>query len=66
MSFAGLGAWSDASRPVNSDVMSLTSTERVADTSDLSFDVQDAWELNICTCCSNSYLLALGPILSSR
>ena len=28
-------------------------------TSELVFEVQDAWELCICTCCSNSYLLRL-------
>src|SRR5258707_14519106 len=28
-------------------------------TVELEFEVQEAWELGICTCCSNSYLLRL-------
>jgi len=28
-------------------------------TTELEFDVQEAWELGICTCCPNSYLLRL-------
>ena len=28
-------------------------------TAELDFEVQTAWELRICTCCSNSYLLLL-------
>ena len=47
-------------RRVDSTVMSLTPEEYRTGTSELSFEVQDAWELNICTCCPNSYLLRVA------
>jgi hypothetical protein len=48
--------------PVMPGVMPLRSNEEMTHeeiTSELEFEVQDAWELGICTCCPNSYLLLL-------
>jgi hypothetical protein len=38
-------------------IEAMTNVER---TSELLFEVQDAWELGICACCPNSYLLRLA------
>jgi hypothetical protein len=39
--------------------MSDTGTISRTDSVELGFRVQEAWELGICTCCPNSYLLRL-------